>query len=42
MILQEGKLELTDEAKMPFLEMHEIVEGLKAKNLAPALRFVLQ
>ena len=42
--MQESGLELDEEAKLPFLEMHDIVEGLKQKNLAPALRqvFVLK
>ncbi|XP_067935340.1 E3 ubiquitin-protein ligase RMND5A-like isoform X2 [Watersipora subatra] len=36
-LIEESKLELTEKAKLPFLEMHEIVEGLKAQNLVPAL-----
>lgn len=31
---------LDDSMKLPFLEMHEIVEGLSNRNLYPALRFV--
>ena len=29
---------MTEESRLPFLEMHEIVEGIKEKNLSPALR----
>ena len=36
--MQESGLEQDEDA--PFLEMHDIVEGLKQKNLAPALRQV--
>ena len=38
--MQESGLELDEDTKLPFLEMHDIVEGLKQKNLAPALRRV--
>ena len=38
LLFQESKLEFQDGQKEPFLELHMILQALKARDLEPALR----